>query len=142
MRLSILFVVAGAVATAGCGDSGDNSVNASAPKTPAPTAKKVPYCFFKSENSKDWAASRGRDGNIVVKGKGYLADARYKADLGPPDIQGTIASLQLKMPPNDTGFASEDGWWDISKTIPDSAAITKIDVLCGAKTLASLSVRK
>ena len=138
MRLSILFVVAAAVATAGCGESPDNSVNASAPKTAAP--KKVPYCFFKSENSKGWAASRGKDGNIVVKGKGYLADARYKADLGTPEIDGTTARLQLKMPPNDTGFASEDGWWDISKTIPDSAAINTIDVLCGAKTLATLSV--
>ena len=138
MRLSILFVVAAAVATAGCGESPDNSVNASAPKTAAP--KKVPYCFFKSENSKGWAASRGKDGNIVVKGKGYLADARYKADLGTPEIDGTTARLQLKMPPNDTGFASEDGWWDISKTIPDSAEINTIDVLCGAKTLATLSV--
>ena len=140
MRLSILFVVAAAVATAGCGESADNSANASAAKTPVAAPKKVPYCFFKSENSKGWAASRGKDGNIVVKGKGYLADARYKADLGTAEIEGTTASLQLKMPPNDTGFASEDGWWDISKTIPDSAAIKTVDVLCGAKTLATLSV--
>ena len=142
MRTSILLLIAGAAALAGCSESGDNSANASATKTSAATPKKVPYCFFKSENSKGWAASRDKDGNITVKGKGYLADARYKADLGTADIQGTTASVQLKMPQNDTGFASAEGWWDISKTIPDSAAITKVDVLCGAKTLASLTVGK
>ena len=140
MRTSIFLLIAGAAALAGCSESGDNSANASAPKTAAP--KKVPYCFFKSENSKGWAASRGKDGNIVVKGKGYLADSRYKADLGTPDVEGTMATVQLKMQQNDTGFASADGWWDISKTIPNSAAITKVDVQCGAKTLASLTVGK
>ncbi len=138
---TIMMLVAGAALLGGCSESGDNSANATA-KRPAAAPKKVPYCFFKSENSKGWAASRGKDGNIIVKGKGYLADGRYKADLGTPDIDGATASIQLKMPPNDTGFATADGWWDISKTIPDSAAITKVDVLCGAKTLAELNVRK
>lgn len=137
----IIVLVAGTALLAGCSESGDNSANASAPKTPAAAPKKVPYCFFKSENSKGWAASRGKDGNIVVKGKGYLADGRYKADLGAPEIEGSTASLYLKMPPN-TGYATADGWWDISKTIPNSAAITKVDVLCGAKTLAELDVGK
>lgn len=138
----IIVLVAGAALLAGCSESGDNSANASTAKTPAAAPKKVPYCFFKSENSKGWTASRGKDGNIVIKGKGYLADGRYKADLGTPDIEGTTATLQLKMPPNDTGFATADGWWDISKTIPDSAAITEVDVLCGGKTLAELNVGK
>ena len=139
---TIIVLVAGAAMLAGCSESGDNAANASAAKTAAAAPKKVPYCFFKSENSKSWAASRGKDGNIVVKGKGYLADGRYKADLGTPEVEGSTASLYLKMPPNDTGFATSDGWWDISKTIPDSAAITKVDVLCGAKTLAELNVEK
>jgi hypothetical protein len=139
----MLLLIAGAAAMAGCSEGGDNSANASATtNSTVAKPKKVPYCFFKSENSKGWAASRGKDGNIVVKGKGYLADARYKADLGTPEVDGATASVQLKMPQNDTGFARADGWWDISKTIPDSAAITKVDVLCGAKTLASLTVGK
>lgn len=139
---TIFLLVVGTAMLAGCSEGGNNAANASAAKTPAAAPKKVPYCFFKSENSKGWAASRGKDGNIVVKGKGYLADGRYKADLGTADVEGTTASLQLKMPPNDTGFATSDGWWDISKTIPDSGAITRVDVLCGAKTLAELNVGK
>lgn len=142
MRKAIILLIAAVAATPGCSEGGDNAANASAAKTPAVASKKVPYCFFKSENSKGWAASRGKDGNIVVKGKGYLADARYKADLGTPEIEGSTASVYLKMPQNDTGYASTDGWWDISKTIPDSAAITTVDVLCGAKTLAELPVGK
>ena len=142
MRISVFLLIAGATALAACSESGDNSANASATKTAAATPKKkVPYCFFKSENSKGWAASRDKDGNIVVKGKGYLADSRYKADLGAPEIEGSTASVQLKMPQNDTGFASADGWWDIKKTIPNSSAIGTVDVECGAKTLASLTVK-
>jgi hypothetical protein len=136
--------MAGAAALAGCSEAGDSAADASANIANAAAAKpkKVPYCFFKDENGKDWTASVGKDGNVTVKGKGYVADARYKAALGTAEIDGGTASVQLKMPQNDTGFASADGWWSIDQTIPGSSAVTKVDVLCGERTEASLEVKR
>ena len=120
-------------------DSAEASANVA--KAAAP-AKKVPYCFFKDENSKGWTASPGKDGNVIVKGKGYVADGRYMAGLKPAEIDGSTASLQLAMPQNDTGYSKADGWWDIGSTIPQSAAVDTVKVLCGAKTVATLEVKR
>jgi len=143
MRTTIIFAVAGAAALSACGQ-GNQAADASSnlANTAATTAKRVPYCFFKDESSKDWTASVGKDGNIVVKGKAYVADGRYKAALKPPEIDGATASLQLGMPQNDTGYSTEDGWWNINQTNEGTSAVQKVEVLCGAKTLASLEVKR
>jgi hypothetical protein len=39
-----------------------------------------------------------------------------------------------------TGFGARDDWWDVTATIPNSAAIETVTVACGAKTLAELKV--
>jgi hypothetical protein len=138
----MIAIVAGAAALAGCGQANEAAdASANVAKAAAP-AKKVPYCFFKDENSKGWAASAGKDGNVIVKGKGYVADGRYMAGLKPAEIEGSTASLQLAMPQNDTGYSKADGWWDISSTIPQSAAVDTVKVLCGAKTVATLEVKR
>jgi hypothetical protein len=138
----MIAIVAGAAALAGCGQANEAAdASANVAKAAAP-AKKVPYCFFKDENSKGWTASPGKDGNVIVKGKGYVADGRYMAGLKPAEIEGSTASLQLAMPQNDTGYSKADGWWDISSTIPQSAAVDTVKVLCGAKTVATLEVKR
>jgi len=142
MHRSMIAIVAGAAALAGCGQANEAAdASANVAKAAAP-AKKVPYCFFKDENSKGWAASAGKDGNVIVKGKGYVADGRYMAGLKPAEIEGSTASLQLAMPQNDTGYSKADGWWDISSTIAQSAAVDTVKVLCGAKTVATLEVKR
>jgi hypothetical protein len=138
----MIAIVAGAAALAGCGQANDSAeASANVAKAAAP-AKKVPYCFFKDENSKGWTASSGNDGNVIVKGKGYVADGRYMAAVKPAEIEGSTASLQLAMPQNDTGYSKTDGWWDISSTIPQSATVDTVKVLCGAKTVATLEVKR
>jgi hypothetical protein len=141
MRKSMMAMVAGASALAACGQA-NQPAEASANVAAAAPAKKVPYCFFKDENSKGWTASPGKDGNVIVKGKGYVADGRYMAGLKPAEIDGSTASLQLAMPQNGTGYSKADGWWDISSTIPDSAGVDTVNVLCGAKTVATLEVKR
>jgi hypothetical protein len=138
----MIAIVAGAAALAGCGQANEAAdASANVAKAAAP-AKKVPYCFFKDENSKGWTASSGKDGNVIVKGKGYVADGRYMAAVKPAEIEGSTASLQLAMPQNDTGYSKTDGWWDISSTIPQSATVDTVKVLCGAKTVATLEVKR
>lgn len=145
MRKSTCFMMAGAAAIAlgGCGqdDGSDQAANAGATSAAA-APKKVPYCFFKDANTKDWSASVGKDGNVTVKGKALVEDGRYKAALKPPEISGTTAILQLGMPQNDTGFSTENGWWDVKSEIPNSAPITQVQVLCGAKTVATLPIKR
>lgn len=131
-----LFLVAGTAAfLAACGQ-GDTSK----PAAPAPPKKKVGYCFFKDQETKGWAASRGKDGNIVVKGKAYRSDARYKAVLQPATVIGPTAELKPTIVLNDTGFAADGNWWDVKATIPNSAGVDAVKVICGAKTFAELKV--
>ncbi len=132
-----LLIVAGATLLAACGQSADKKAEANAvqPK------KKAAYCFFKDKETKGWAASRGKDGNITIKGKAYRSDSRYQAVLGAPEISGTTASISPTIIQNTTGYGAEDNWWDVSATIPNSAAIDTVTVTCGAKTLATLTVK-
>ena len=37
------------------------------------------------------------------------------------------------MPVNDTGMGARDNIWDVSATIPDSAAVESVKVMCGKK---------
>lgn len=79
---------------------------------------------------------------MTVKGRGYVADGRYMAGLKPAEIEGSTASMQLAMPQNDTGYSKTDGWWDVISTIPASSSVDTIRVLCGAKTVATLEVKR
>lgn len=133
-----LLIAAGATLLAGCGQTADKNAEANTAQQPK---KKVGYCFFKDSETKGWAASRGKDGNIIVKGKAYRSDSRYQAVLGTPEVSGTTASISPSITQNATGFAAKDDWWDVSATIPNSAAIDTVTVICGAKTLATLTVK-
>jgi hypothetical protein len=141
MRKSI-YLLGTAAALAGCGQSADNAAASQAAAGAAAAAKKSrpAYCFFTDNATKGWAASRDKDGNVVVKGKANLEDRRYKAILGPPTVTGTTAEIAPSMTVNDTGMGAKDNWWDVSATIPNSAAVDAVSVRCGEKTVAELKV--
>lgn len=135
MRTSLL--VLSAVSLASCGQSGDagaasQSANAAQPK------KKPAYCFFKDSETRGWAATRGKDGNIVVHGKAYRQDSRYKATLGPATVTGANAEIAPTIAVNDSAYGAPDDWWVVSAAIPNSAAVDTVTVRCGTKTLANL----
>ena len=138
MRYLVIAIAAALIA--GCGSSASENAANQTTANAAQPKKKIPYCFFKDSETKGWAASRGKDGNIVVKGKVYREDSRYKALLGPPEVTGTTAQLAPTITVNDTGFAAPDNWWDVTATIPNSAAIDTVRVTCGADTIAELKV--
>jgi len=135
MRQSIiLFGVV--LCLAGC----DQPAEQPAANTAVAEKPKPKYCFFKDSETKGWSALRGMDGNIVVKGKAYRSDPRYQAQLGQPEVSGTTATIAPGIVQNATGFGAPENWWDVSATIPNSAAVDTVKVECGAKTLAELKV--
>jgi hypothetical protein len=138
MKLGFLSVAGAAALLASCGQSGDSANQAAA--TPAKPKKKPAYCFFKDPETKGWAASRDKDGNIVVKGKAYRSDSRYRAILQNPTVTGATAEISPTIIVNDTGFGAEDNWWDVKAVIPNSAAVGIVTVRCGAKAFAELKV--
>jgi hypothetical protein len=137
MRKSML-MLAGAGLLAGC-NSGNDVPNEAATKSAAPTKPRPAYCFFKDSETKSWAAKRGKDGNILVSGKVYRDDSRYQAILNPATVSGTTAEITPTIVPN-AGYAAPDNWWDVKATIPNSAAVTTVNVDCGAKTIASFTL--
>lgn len=139
MRKSILGLGLAAF-LGGCGQSGGNeTANEAAANTVQPK-KKAAYCFFKDNETKGWAASRGKDGNIVVKGKAFRSDPRYQALLGEATVTGTTAEISPSIQQNGTGYAAPENWWDVTADIPNTAAVDTVKVICGAKTLAELKV--
>ena len=132
-----LFLIAGAAAFLSACGQGEASKTATAPAKPK---KNVGYCFFKDPETKGWSAKRDKDGNIVVKGKAYRSDARYKAVLNPATVIGASAEITPTIVLNDTGFAADGNWWDVSATIPNSAGVETVKVICGAKAFAELKV--
>jgi len=140
MHKSIILIGA-AAALGACGQSSENgaannsAANGAAAETPRPA-----YCFFKDKETKDWAAKAGKDGNVVVSGKAYREDSRYKAALGPATVSGSSAEIAPTVTINDTGFAAPDNWWSVSATIPNSQAVSTVMVKCGGKTLATLTI--
>src|ERR1044071_8891893 len=133
MRKSIMLVGV-AVFLAACGQSNDGATANQA--AAAPLKKRPSHCFFKDADMKEWAASRDKDGNIVVKGKAYRSDPRYKALLNPATVTGTTAEIAPTIAINDTGYGAPENWWDVKATIPHSAAVDMVKVTCGAKTVA------
>ena len=135
----ILIVIGLAGALGACGQSGDNKTEKEA-NTAAPKKERPPYCFFKDSETKGWAASRGKDGNVTVKGKAYREDSRYQAQIGKMDVAGTAATVWPTIAPNMSGYGAPDNWWDIKAIIPNSAGVDTVSVRCGAKTIADLKV--
>ena len=140
--MRLLMILAGAaVVLNGCGQSNDNeAANQAAANAAQPKKKKAAYCFFKDSETKGWAASRAKDGNIVVKGKAYREDSRYKAVLGEPAVTGTTAEIAPTIVQNDTGYAAPENWWELTATIPNSAAVDTVEVKCGDQAVAELKV--
>jgi hypothetical protein len=136
-KFSLVVGVAGLLAA--CGQSNDNGPTNQAVAQPK---KKAAYCFFKDEEMKGWTAKRDKDGNITLAGKAHVKDPRYKAILGAPDIKGTTASLAPTILQNDTGYGAPDDTWNVTASIPNSAAITTVIVTCGDKNVAQLEVPK
>jgi len=140
MRTSMLLIAATGAGLAACGQSTDDSANEAATNVAAPKPEKAPYCFFKDAETKGWKASVAKDGNVVVSGKAYRSDSRYIAEIGKIDVAGTTATVRPTINPNTTGFGATDNWWDVTKTIPGSAAVETVTVKCGDKTVATLAV--
>ena len=136
MRNSIILIGA-AAALAGCGQSSDNSAsnNIAAASKPPPA-----YCFFKDSETKGWAAKADKTGNVVVTGKAYREDSRYKAFLAPATVSGTTAEVAPTIGPNDTGFGAPGNWWAVTETIRASHGVQTVVVKCGDETLAKLEV--
>jgi hypothetical protein len=139
MRKSIILALATA-GLAACGQSSDESSTNAAVKAAAPEKPKPAYCFFKTTETKAWAAKVDRSGNVIVSGKAYREDSRYKALLSPATVSGTSAEVAPTITVNDTGYAAPDNWWSVSETIPSSNAVTEVTVRCGEETLARLTV--
>ncbi|MGE5562385.1 MAG: membrane lipoprotein lipid attachment site-containing protein [Bacillota bacterium] len=141
MRKSLILIGA-AVVLAGCGRSGGNdaAANNAAANSAAAEKPKPAYCFFKDAETKGWKASVDKSGNVVVSGKAYRQDSRYKALLSPATVNGDTAVVAPTIGPNDTGYAAPGDWWDVSETIPNSSAVSTVTVKCGDETLATLTV--
>ncbi|HEX5238534.1 MAG TPA: hypothetical protein VFW39_08735 [Sphingomicrobium sp.] len=130
------------MAVSACGQQGGNST-ANAPVNAAAAPAQAPrraYCFFKERETKDWKARLDKAGNVVVTGKVYREDSRYKAVLGPSTMNGTTAEIAPTLTVNDTGYAAPGDWWNVIATIPDSQAIDTVAVNCGEKTIATLKI--
>jgi hypothetical protein len=139
MRKSVI-LLGGALSLAGCNQSTDNSSANNAANAAAAEKPKPAYCFFKDSETKGWKASVDKSGNVVVTGKAYREDSRYKGVLSPATVTGDTAEVAPTIAQNDTGFAAPDNWWDVSETIPGSAAVDTVTVKCGEETLATLTV--
>ena len=104
----------------------------------APEPAKAPHCFFKDSETKDWAA-RVQGDTVVVTGRAFRSDARYKAVLLEPEVDGAVAVIRPSISTNDTGFASEGNWWDVTASIP-APGLDTVEVRCGKKVVASLAL--
>ena len=139
MHKSIM-VAAAAASLAGCGQSNEQTPGNAGGNSAAAEAPTPAYCFFKDSETKGWTAKSDKDGNVVVSGKAYREDPRYKALLSPATVSGSAAEVAPTISQNDTGFAAPDNWWPLSETIPNSAAVATVTVKCGSATLATLTV--
>ena len=124
---------------AGCNQPAEEpAANAVAAEAAKP--KRPSYCFFKDAETEKWSASRDSSGNVVVKGRAYRSDPRYKAELGPAQVSGDAATISPTIVQN-KGYAAPENWWDVSATIPNSATVTKVTVACGKKTLGEFELK-
>ena len=141
MRRFVIAFAACAVAACGSSVADGNNASDTTGNSLAAKPKRPAYCFFKHDETKAWNASRDAQGNVEVRGKANMNDARYRPELGTAEIAGTSATIAPTISQN-SGYASPDNWWDVTSTIPDSAAVTSVKVACGAKTLAELAIKR
>ena len=134
MRRAILL---SALLMSACGQRTEGAAENVAATTAEP--KRPAYCFFKDAETDKWSASRDANGNVVVRGRAFRSDPRYKAELGEPEVSGTAAAISPTIVQN-KGYASPDNWWDVAATIPASAKVTKVTVSCGKKVLAEFDL--
>ena len=106
----------------------------------APRPEKPPHCFFKDSETKDWTA-KVQGGNVVVTGRAFRSDPRYKAVALEPKVEGAVAVVRPSISTNDTGFASPDNWWDVTASVP-AQGLEKVEVRCGKKVVATLDLPK
>ena len=138
-----IILAGSAAALAACGQSSDEGAAANESNVTAEAEKPKPaYCFFKDDETKGWTAKADKSGNVVVSGKAYREDSRYKALLSPATVTGTTVEIAPTLTANDTGFAAPGNWWDVTQTIPNSQAVTTVKVSCGDKLVATLPVAR
>ena len=130
----MIFAAAALTLLAGCSPAAEEQANQPAAQTPK---EKPPHCFFKDSETKDWAVKVTGD-TAVVTGRAFRSDARYKAVLLEPKVVGPVAEVRPSIAVNDTGFASEDNWWDLKSEVPEG--VETVEVRCGSKLIASLPV--
>lgn len=130
MRAMWLPLVGLPMLLAGCGEK-----QAAAPP-PKPKTAKPPHCFFKDNEAKGWTLKKKGD-RLVISGRAYRSDARYKTVFLEPAIEGRTAIFRPSIAINDTGFATEDNWWDIKGSVP-AANVDTVEIRCGKKILATL----
>ena len=137
------FLLVSLATLSACNPASDDAKEQSKATAPAqPQKPKRPaYCFFKSNELKAWTASVDAQGNVVVAGKAHMKDARYRPQLGKGEVSGNSAVISPTITQN-SSYASPDNWWDVDATIPGSAAVTSVTILCGAKTVAELAVKR
>ena len=134
--MRIVVCLSAALLAAGCSEqAAPPAANEAAPKP-----EKVPHCFFKDSETKDWAI-KVRGDRAVVSGRGFRSDARYKVVLLEPKIDGGVAVVRPSISTNDTGFASEGNWWDLEASVP-AEGLKTVEVRCGKKVLAALDLSK
>lgn len=128
MSVSRIGAIGLAMLLAGCGgekESPDNRVEAQ------PKKEKPPHCFFKEAELDSFKLAQ--DGNeLVVTGRAYRSDGRYKAFLQDPKVEDGTAILYPTIGVNDTGFSAPENWWDIEKRLPANG-IRAVEVRCGAR---------
>jgi hypothetical protein len=141
MRALIWLAASAGLAACNQGDGGNAAGNASVNAAATAAPKHPTYCFFKEANRKGWTAKRDPSGNVVVKGQAKVEDVRYSAALEEGEVEGDKARIWLTMPQN-SGYQDLDRWWDVNAAIPGSAAVTSVTVMCGAKSVATLPVKR
>ena len=138
LMLAAGFGLATSFGLAGCGQSAEEPAEITA-VSEAAKPKRPSFCFFKDAETEKWSASRDSSGNVVVKGRAFRSDPRYKAELGPAEVSGDAATISPTIVQN-KGYASPDNWWDVTASIPDSAAVTRVTVACGKTTLGEFNL--
>jgi hypothetical protein len=135
-----IILLAALAALAACGQPADNQ--AASKNVASAKPERPPYCFFKDSETKAWKVSTDKSGNVLVSGKVYRQDSRYKAILSPAKVTGTAAEVRPTIAANDGAYGAPDDWWDVSQTIANSNAVESVTVECGDKTLAELAVKR
>ena len=140
MKRALFLLILSSTIVASCGQSANEGNNQAAAQPQQPK-KRAPYCFFKPDELKGWAAKRGKDGTITVNGKGHVKDPRYKAIFAPPTTSGTTILIAPTITPN-TGYEAPGDWWDMSAAIPNSAGLDEVQISCGDKQEAKFVLKR